>query len=922
MMMESSGKDLTVFGFKEEDEAIESVSGRYTGKFSNSNEGNLTKYNFLQCFAERTNFQRTETNNASCVEVDSSASDHKCNNDGSHVLGLSAVERATERGILSLDAVLASNPMSCEPHVCNSMVNVEPENLSGELNSFKVGSLSLEMPSSGNKQFNSTLLEPLSNSEPVDVVSDDDSMKTSSPSTSSDLVKNEDSLGQPVSDHCFDGWKMDQLNVDVVVSPDYVMYGDACCTESFLVFSCSCIKLEDSTAYGSKEWAIDDVIDIESQWCARVETAMVKLCLKLADALGAENAHETPGILELIFAVSDPNWSEKQEKITLLNERYGTIWNVVFNTELVREEDFAGQNGMLFSKRCFYNFDKTFEEVIYPKGDPDAVSISKRDVELLQPETFINDTIVDFYIKYLKNKIQPEDKNRFHFFNSFFFRKLADMDKDPSSASEGRAAFQRVHKWTRKINLFEKDYIFIPVNFNLHWSLIVICHPGEVVNFKDEDANKSLKVPCILHMDSIKGSHKGLKNLVQSYLWEEWKARQNESLEDASSKFINLRFIPLELPQQENSFDCGLFLLHYVELFLEEAPVNFNPFRITKLCNFLNMDWFLPSEASLKRAYIKKIIHEILEDQLQKVPSTACGDENHSEFLKKNNDTENTVEFLSEKLSPVKPSDISSSCSTAERGIEIKLLSASSLGGSQCTRELLEPGASAGSFPDGQYQLFDQAEPLQRLNSAISPVEDALQDAETGKQFAYSPSGEAFQPNEACMASSYFCKDFGATGTLWNPRICMQLDKDEDESSSPNSSGCEAQISSEIEVGEHFKNRDVVGANQPEETVAEKPAADSPEKIWCLTGSPTSASNERLENCIVEDSQEMDTMCENNGSITCQDPLAPTHHYEVESTENLDFMANHVEIGSNDPLSDSDERVVKRPRLGPPLEEL
>ncbi|XP_010254529.1 PREDICTED: probable ubiquitin-like-specific protease 2B isoform X2 [Nelumbo nucifera] len=785
MMMESSGKDLTVFGFKEEDEAIESVSGRYTGKFSNSNEGNLTKYNFLQCFAERTNFQRTETNNASCVEVDSSASDHKCNNDGSHVLGLSAVERATERGILSLDAVLASNPMSCEPHVCNSMVNVEPENLSGELNSFKVGSLSLEMPSSGNKQFNSTLLEPLSNSEPVDVVSDDDSMKTSSPSTSSDLVKNEDSLGQPVSDHCFDGWKMDQLNVDVVVSPDYVMYGDACCTESFLVFSCSCIKLEDSTAYGSKEWAIDDVIDIESQWCARVETAMVKLCLKLADALGAENAHETPGILELIFAVSDPNWSEKQEKITLLNERYGTIWNVVFNTELVREEDFAGQNGMLFSKRCFYNFDKTFEEVIYPKGDPDAVSISKRDVELLQPETFINDTIVDFYIKYLKNKIQPEDKNRFHFFNSFFFRKLADMDKDPSSASEGRAAFQRVHKWTRKINLFEKDYIFIPVNFNLHWSLIVICHPGEVVNFKDEDANKSLKVPCILHMDSIKGSHKGLKNLVQSYLWEEWKARQNESLEDASSKFINLRFIPLELPQQENSFDCGLFLLHYVELFLEEAPVNFNPFRITKLCNF-----------------------------------------------------------------------------------------------------------------------------------------DALQDAETGKQFAYSPSGEAFQPNEACMASSYFCKDFGATGTLWNPRICMQLDKDEDESSSPNSSGCEAQISSEIEVGEHFKNRDVVGANQPEETVAEKPAADSPEKIWCLTGSPTSASNERLENCIVEDSQEMDTMCENNGSITCQDPLAPTHHYEVESTENLDFMANHVEIGSNDPLSDSDERVVKRPRLGPPLEEL
>lgn len=67
--------------------------------------------------------------------------------------------------------------------------------------------------------------------------------------------------------------------------------------------------------------------------------------------------------------------------------------------------------------------------------------------------------------RFLKNKIEPGERHRFHFFNSFFFRKLADLDKNPSSALEGRAAFQRVRKWTRKINLFEKDYVFIPVNF-------------------------------------------------------------------------------------------------------------------------------------------------------------------------------------------------------------------------------------------------------------------------------------------------------------------------------------------------------------------------------------------------------------------------------------------------------------------------
>lgn len=286
--------------------------------------------------------------------------------------------------------------------------------------------------------------------------------------------------------------------------------------------------------------------------------------------------------------------------------------------EQVREHGLSGCD--------IFSVDESFEDVIYPKGDPDAVSISKRDVQLLQPERFINDTIIDFYMIYLKNKIRPEEKHRFHFFNSFFFRKLEDLDKDTSKACEGRTAFQRVQKWTRKVNLFEKDYIFIPVNFSLHWSLIIICHPGEVLYHEDEEMENSPKVPCILHLDSLKGSHRGLRNLFQSYLLEEWKERNNKPVEDVTSKFLNLHFVPLELPQQENSFDCGIFLLHYVELFLEHAPVNFSPFRISKLSNFLCKDWFPPAEASLKRTHIKKLIFKIAEGNSHEVRSSACED--------------------------------------------------------------------------------------------------------------------------------------------------------------------------------------------------------------------------------------------------------------------------------------------------------
>lgn len=85
---------------------------------------------------------------------------------------------------------------------------------------------------------------------------------------------------------------------------------------------------------------------------------------------------------------------------------------------------------------------------------------------------------------------------------------------------------------------------FIPFIDSLHWSLLVICHPGDAANFKgkfllneachkslehnqfliplgchisDDDVLKSLRVPCILHLDSIKGSHTGLKKIVQRY---------------------------------------------------------------------------------------------------------------------------------------------------------------------------------------------------------------------------------------------------------------------------------------------------------------------------------------------------------------------------------------------------------------------
>ncbi|KAL5221807.1 hypothetical protein ABZP36_026520 [Zizania latifolia] len=425
----------------------------------------------------------------------------------------------------------------------------------------------------------------------------------------------------------------------VMLSPEYVMCGTAYHVEPHLTFSLDGFKIEiaDQDSCEDDEmiarcWKTSDIICISCKWAQSVGSALITLHVGSSTEIGSS------GHVRVQFCLIDPQWPRKKQNIWHLAPRYQEIWNNI------PSDDFASENWIiepsLFFPKQYFSNTEDFEDVIYPKGDHDAVSISKSDVELLLPETFVNDTIIDFYIKHLSTRIEPTEKHRYHFFNSFFFRKLADLDKDQGRAPEGRAAFLCVRKWTRKINVFEKDFLFIPVNFNSHWSLIVICYPGEVETFKDGDTNISAKIPCILHMDSLKGSHSGLKDIIQSYLWEEWKERHPESTSDCSDKFLNLRFISLELPQQDNSFDCGLFLLHYLELFLMDTPRSFNPLKIDSFSSFLSDDWFPPAEASLKRSLIRKLIHELLREPSQDYPRLVCC----SEQLDKSHQTSENIE--------------------------------------------------------------------------------------------------------------------------------------------------------------------------------------------------------------------------------------------------------------------------------------
>ncbi|KAL0308105.1 UNVERIFIED_CONTAM: putative ubiquitin-like-specific protease 2B [Sesamum angustifolium] len=309
-------------------------------------------------------------------------------------------------------------------------------------------------------------------------------------------------------------------------------------------------------------------------------------------------------------------WYEKQEAIESLDVRYKALWNVLLDTGMEKCSTLPEEEAKMLTRSYFPNFDKPFEDVVYPKGDPDAVSISKRDVDLLLPDTFVNDTIIDFYI---------------------------------------------------------------------------------------------------------------------NYLWEEWKERQKGTGEDLYSKIQKLKVHPLELPQQQNLYDCGLFLLHYVELFLEEVSPNFSIYKITPSSKFLQADWFPPGEASMKRAHIERLINDLLDTQSEDCcPPGGNGMHFSPEGPNSAHGYENGVEF-SAKSSSLRGCH-ESSLHQLEQGIEMTLLPASSIRNAQCNqssglvlKELFKQASASETFDHAAWGAFEGRASLHEFKRPVSLSEEEVE---------------------------------------------------------------------------------------------------------------------------------------------------------------------------------------------------
>ncbi|XP_027147067.1 sentrin-specific protease 7 isoform X2 [Larimichthys crocea] len=315
-----------------------------------------------------------------------------------------------------------------------------------------------------------------------------------------------------------------------------------------------------------------------------------------------------------------------------------------------------------------------------------GITVTMEDLQCLDSGQFLNDVIIDFYLKYLLHKASPAVTERSHIFSSFFYKQLTRRDNasegSTSDSCQRQRRHQRVKTWTRHVDIFKKDFLFVPVNQEAHWYLVVICFPGlaepktetwngpnsqtgknqsETDKLQDQEADQGSKSPndntetqpatsasnhsdqadtatektqeeptkdavpspvncteqtyqkktvckrpCILIMDSLKRSlHERVFKLLRDYLESEWEVRRGSSREFSPDQMQSSH---CQVPLQDNSSDCGLYLLQYVESFLKDPVVHFDlPLHLQR--------WFPRQQVRRKRDEIRDLVLNLYRHQ-------------------------------------------------------------------------------------------------------------------------------------------------------------------------------------------------------------------------------------------------------------------------------------------------------------------
>eukprot|EP00981_Chlorochromonas_danica_P008359 scaffold2159_cov335-Ochromonas_danica.AAC.1 len=156
--------------------------------------------------------------------------------------------------------------------------------------------------------------------------------------------------------------------------------------------------------------------------------------------------------------------------------------------------------------------DDIVQQTSYANYDPQIdgrryhVALSAEDAMQLSQPGFVGDASVTFGLLRIFERASQEQRDKICFFDPLLIGKLMETNEPLE---------ELVARWTKKVDIFEKDFVLFPVVRSSHFSLLILVRPylllqPTVINNNDEE-----DIPLLLSVDSLPGHHK--TNLVQQF---------------------------------------------------------------------------------------------------------------------------------------------------------------------------------------------------------------------------------------------------------------------------------------------------------------------------------------------------------------------------------------------------------------------
>ena len=122
--------------------------------------------------------------------------------------------------------------------------------------------------------------------------------------------------------------------------------------------------------------------------------------------------------------------------------------------------------------------------------------------------------------------------------------------------------------------------------------------------------------PVIITFDSFGHAHSSVIRILKQYLFEEGNAKRNTEFDVGRIKGITAK----NIPQQSNFSDCGLYMLGYVEKFLDDHPKDFIG-KIIKRDYNDRKDWPKMVPSNMRNSLREQLqrLHE--EDEVERIAS-------------------------------------------------------------------------------------------------------------------------------------------------------------------------------------------------------------------------------------------------------------------------------------------------------------